>query len=647
RSFIQGNRAGSGGGIYNSGTSNIINSVISGNSADRSSVDGGGVAGSNYNLINSTVAGNYAARYGGGISAGSGVTIANSVLWGNTAGTSSPQINGTPTVSYSDVGQTGYPSGTNINADPRFVNLQQATSGYPTTAGNYHLCYASGVPDAACTALSPCIDSASASNAPSDDIDRQPRPLGSGYEMGADEFAVIFTVTKTTDTRDGTCDADCSLREAVDAANASTAPPVISIPAGTYAITRAGSDNTNENGDFDVTKSVAFVGAGAGSTIIDGGDLDRIIHVIYGSGATIKIKDLTLTNGDAGTGDGGCMDTQNNNLTVTSVQFSGCSTSGNGGALNTNGATLTVTGSTFDNNQAGASGGAVYSTGAASSFTNTTISNNSAFTAGGGIYSNNYVTLTSSTVSGNRTTDTVTNGNGGGVIAATGLDITDTTISGNTSTKNGGGAFLNGSATMTVLRSTFSGNTAKNSGGGLLTWNGTINVYNSTISGNSAANGDTGAGGGIYTKYCTIKSSTIYGNTSSYGGGGVHNVNGTCTIQNTIFKLNVTTCRNIADIISSGKNIDDKAEGVCFYAANGDFVNTDALLNDLADNGGLTKTHALQTSPSLSPAIDAGDNTACAASPINNKDQRGKTRPADGNGDLTATCDIGAYEYIP
>ncbi|MFN2178221.1 MAG: choice-of-anchor Q domain-containing protein, partial [Candidatus Promineifilaceae bacterium] len=37
-------------------------------------------------------------------------------------------------------------------------------------------------------------------------------------------------------------------------------------------------------------------------------------------------------------------------------------------------------------------------------------------------------------------------------------------------------------------------------------------------------------------------------------------------------------------------------------------------------------------------AIDAGDNTTCAAAPVNNLDQRGITRPNN------TTCDIGAYE---
>ena len=59
---------------------------------------------------------------------------------------------------------------------------------------------------------------------------------------------------------------------------------------------------------------------------------------------------------------------------------------------------------------------------------------------------------------------------------------------------------------------------------------------------------------------------------------------------------------------------------------------------------GSTMTHAL--SPD-SPAIDAGDSTVCPGEPVLNVDQRGVTRPIDGNGDTTAECDIGAYELEP
>ncbi len=43
-----------------------------------------------------------------------------------------------------------------------------------------------------------------------------------------------------------------------------------------------------------------------------------------------------------------------------------------------------------------------------------------------------------------------------------------------------------------------------------------------------------------------------------------------------------------------------------------------------------------------SPAIDTGDNGPCPAI-----DHRSLARPADGNGDGTVICDIGAFEAIP
>jgi hypothetical protein len=42
-----------------------------------------------------------------------------------------------------------------------------------------------------------------------------------------------------------------------------------------------------------------------------------------------------------------------------------------------------------------------------------------------------------------------------------------------------------------------------------------------------------------------------------------------------------------------------------------------------------------------SAAIDTGDGTICAASPVNNLDQRGVTRPQG------AECDVGSFEADP
>ena len=58
----------------------------------------------------------------------------------------------------------------------------------------------------------------------------------------------------------------------------------------------------------------------------------------------------------------------------------------------------------------------------------------------------------------------------------------------------------------------------------------------------------------------------------------------------------------------------------------------------LKNNGGPSLTIALQEG---SPAINAGDESVCAAPPVNNLDQRGYVRPGAG----ATRCSIGAHEY--
>jgi len=79
------------------------------------------------------------------------------------------------------------------------------------------------------------------------------------------------------------------------------------------------------------------------------------------------------------------------------------------------------------------------------------------------------------------------------------------------------------------------------------------------------------------------------------------------------------------------------------------FCNTNPVLDPtgLQNNGGPTQTIALCTgtgAPSgctaASPAINAGDESVCAAPPVNNLDQRGLVRPGTG----ATNCSIGAFE---
>ncbi len=66
-----------------------------------------------------------------------------------------------------------------------------------------------------------------------------------------------------------------------------------------------------------------------------------------------------------------------------------------------------------------------------------------------------------------------------------------------------------------------------------------------------------------------------------------------------------------------------------------------AILNpQLAKNGGPTPTRALVAD---SLAIAAVNDGTCLPPA---KDQRGVTRPQDGNGDGGPACDIGSYEFV-
>jgi CSLREA domain-containing protein len=92
-------------------------------------------------------------------------------------------------------------------------------------------------------------------------------------------LAATFSVTQFTDDS-GVCNANCSLREAILAANAAPGPDIISLPAGTHSltITGAGEDNA-ASGDLDITEALTITGAGPDATVIEASGLaDRIFH---------------------------------------------------------------------------------------------------------------------------------------------------------------------------------------------------------------------------------------------------------------------------------------------------------------------------------------------------------------------------------
>jgi hypothetical protein len=134
---------------------------------------------------------------------------------------------------------------------------------------------------------------------------------------GAVVPGIPITVNDTRDVPDsnigdGQCDAagprGCTLRAAVQEANALLGENTISIPAGTYEIeVPYVNEDTPSTGDHDIADTVKIVGAGPGLTIIDGGfplpdqpiearGIDRLFE-IHPSAGNVTFERLTMQEG--------------------------------------------------------------------------------------------------------------------------------------------------------------------------------------------------------------------------------------------------------------------------------------------------------------------------------------------------------------
>jgi predicted outer membrane repeat protein len=213
-------------------------------------------------------------------------------------------------------------------------------------------------------------------------------------------------------------------------------------------------------------------------------------------------------------------------------------------------------------------------------------------------------------------------GTGGAIHVIGTLVVSNSAFVDNHAGLHGGAVSTAGAGDATFINSTFSGNTADHDGGAIYA-DGTVAVLNSTLAENLAdSNNDgTGFGGGIFR----LSGTTLLQNTIV-----ADNARSLLTIPNDISGTVDTTSR--FNIISHAATSGGLTDGV-----NGNQVGDDPQLTTLQDFGGPTFTHGI---PSTSPAIDAADQALAPAT-----DQRGLSRPIDGDGDSVAISDIGAYEF--
>jgi CSLREA domain-containing protein len=370
--------------------------------------------------------------------------------------------------------------------------------------------------------------------------------------------------------------------------------------------TIAGSTiNTNEGGGIANAGTLHVSGTTlSGNSAIAGGALLNVTQ--SETEATATLSDTTLTYNTAILGGAGIFNFQ---------------------------ASLQVTGGTINHNTGlggyygpfGGFGGGVANLEGTAALTSVTVSNNTVSTY-----------FTSGNVVG---PGPFSLGSGSGIANAGELTLTGSTVSDNVITGPGyGGGIYNGLSIFGPASAVTKGRISKQPSAPLPA----IAIVNSTISGNVAP----GGGGGVtndangvvtLTQATVANNSTGLQNTVSTD----TNPNGTLAAQDTIVAGSTSGPNCAGTIVDGGYNLDSGA--ACgFAAAHNSLPNTDPQLQALAVSApGTTATHAL---PFGSPAVDKIPASGANCQPT---DQRGVTRPQDGDLDGAALCDIGAYELVP
>ncbi|MFN8559030.1 MAG: DUF11 domain-containing protein [Dehalococcoidia bacterium] len=434
-----------------------------------------------------------------------------------------------------------------------------------------------------------------------------------------------------------TAGAVCTLRAAIQEANASAGPDTITLPLGQITLTLLGrGEDGATTGDLDINGDLTITGPGAPGSRVFAGGIDRVFHVrngakvtmsgflVSGGNATLAGEngggilvdagsELTLTNvwvgngaafrndvGNATGAGGGVANLGKLTLNQSRVQDNRTLQGGGGGLFNGLGATLTMVGGVINGNRCFGvdcesqvapitGGGGLFNAGTAT-LTNVTINANGDPAAppldnqfGSGILNTGTLTLT-----GGAVTNNVSDGAPGGGIANVGtLRALGTTVSGNNTgdaDNDGGGLFNGNGGNAQLTRVTVTNNRAGQHGGGIAnTVLGTLLLASSTVSNNRADDDDngTGNGGGIWNRGAMVVTTTsVSGNRSgSDDGGGIFSGTGS-----TLTVITSTISGNTA-----GQNSGDHGGGLFLNVDVGKvhkIVNSTISGNTAFDRGG-------------------------------------------------------------
>jgi hypothetical protein len=313
--------------------------------------------------------------------------------------------------------------------------------------------------------------------------------------------AATFAPTRFDDPVPNGCQpTDCSLREAVIAANATTATDTILLSAGVYQLTQPAVATDALGADLDVSAPLSVVGAGAAATAIRSGHTTDAAHtrVVEVHGTSLELRHLALWHGGVAGGTGG---------------------SASGGCLHASGATVVLEQVLVDTCRADVGGGISLAR-SRSEWNAVTVRNSLGRSAGGAL------ALTGSSANGK---GVVLDGNGSNMVGgavqvasssvASTMSWADSLIVGNQATQ-GGGLHVASSARLDLqgvgglLR--VNGNRASQSGGGFLVA-GELVAQRLGVAANTA----TVDGGGLHaTGRSTVRDSEFAFNSSGRDGGG-------------------------------------------------------------------------------------------------------------------------------
>ena len=257
-------------------------------------------------------------------------------------------------------------------------------------------------------------------------------------------------------------DGDCSLADAIAAANGDRA--VGGCAAGEGADTITIAESATDGGTLRLDAALPEISSAmtieGGGFTISGDEQHRVFRVI--SGGRLGIHALTVSGGKASNNESG------------------------GGIFVMDGGALHISDSTISHNSADFGGGGIYiGSGGSAVITKTTFSENEAVERyGGALWVDGSAEISDSTFSDNYAMNAggaIDVGDGGSAV------ITNSTFSGNHSEDGGALGIYKGVAI--IVNSTIIGNTADREGGGLYVWEGSeVFLHNSII----AASGESG-----------------------------------------------------------------------------------------------------------------------------------------------------------